>query len=458
MAIAGDWGERLAMARRNLAWVLGILGVTVLAFAVGQSAPTRDRDRDYELVRLVVDVLQEVRTRYVRELSPDEQRRLVETMVNGGLERLDPHSAFINPEEYKQFSRQTKGIFGGVGLSLGVDPQKGNVLTVVSPIVGTPAHEAGILAGDIILKVDGKSTETLGMNESIDAIQGEPGTPVTLTILHEGEKDPVDITVKRAVVKVPSVLGDRRLPDGSWDYMIDKERKIGYIRLSTFSETAPSEMKEALTTLNQQGMTGLILDLRGNPGGLIRAAVEIADMFLDQGRIVSTKGRVAQEEVFEATGPGTILQPAREHPITVIINRYSASASEILAAALQDHARAVVVGERSFGKGSVQNVIEMESRASALKLTTASYWRPSGKNIHRFPDSKETDDWGVSPDKGYAVKLEDKERINYLRWRNDRDVVRKADQPARKPVLPDFKDTVLEKALETTRAKLQAHG
>jgi carboxyl-terminal processing protease len=260
------------------------------------------------------------------------------------------------------------------------------------------------------------------------------------------------------VVKVPSVLGDRRLPDGSWDYMIDKERKIGYIRLSTFSETAPSEMKEALTTLNQQGMTGLILDLRGNPGGLIRAAVEIADMFLDQGRIVSTKGRVAQEEVFEATGPGTILQPAREHPITVIINRYSASASEILAAALQDHARAVVVGERSFGKGSVQNVIEMESRASALKLTTASYWRPSGKNIHRFPDSKETDDWGVSPDKGHAVKLEDKERINYLRWRNDRDVVRKADQPARKPVLPDFKDTVLEKALEATRAKLQAHG
>jgi len=240
------------MARRNLAWVLGILGVTVLAFAVGQSAPTRDRDRDYELVRLVVDVLQEVRTRYVRELSPDEQRRLVETMVNGGLERLDPHSAFINPEEYKQFSRQTKGIFGGVGLSLGVDPQKGNVLTVVSPIVGTPAHEAGILAGDIILKVDGKSTETLGMNESIDAIQGEPGTPVTLTILHEGEKDPVDITVKRAVVKVPSVLGDRRLPDGSWDYMIDKERKIGYIRLSTFSETAPSEMKEALTTLNNR--------------------------------------------------------------------------------------------------------------------------------------------------------------------------------------------------------------
>jgi len=430
------------MARRNLAWVLGILGVAVLAFAVGHSAPTRDRDRDYELVRLVVDVLQEVRTRYVRELTPDEQRRLVESMVNGGLEKLDPHSTFINPEEYKQFARQTKGVFGGVGMSLGFDPQKGNALTVVSPIVGTPAHDAGVL----------------GMNDSIEAIQGEPGSPVTLTILHEGEKDPVEITVKRAVVKVPSVLGDKRLPDGSWDFMIDKEKKIGYIRLINFSETAPAEMKAALTTLQSQGMTGLILDLRGNPGGLIRAAVEIADLFLDQGKIVSTKGRVAQEESYEAARDGTILLPAGEHPITIIINRYSASASEILAAALQDHTRAVVVGERSFGKGSVQNVIEMESRASALKLTTASYWRPSGKNIHRFPDSKETDDWGVSPDKGYEVKLEDKERINFLRWRNDRDVVRKTDQPARKPVLPDFKDTVLEKALNTTRAKLLANG
>ena len=293
------------MAHRNLAWVLGILGVGALAFAVGHSAPTRERDRDYELVRLVVDVLQEVRTRYVRELSPDDQRKLVESMVNGGLEKLDPHSAFINPGDYKQFSRQTKGVYGGAGMSLGIDPQKGNALTVFSPMVGTPAHEAGILAGDIILKIDGKTTESLGLNESIDMIQGEPGTDIVFTVLHEGEKEPVEILITRAVVKVPSVLGDRRLPDGSWDFMIDKEKKIGFIRLINFSETAPTEMKAALTSLQSQGMTGLILDLRGNPGGLIRAAVEIADLFLDQGRIVSTKGRTLQEEVHDATREGT---------------------------------------------------------------------------------------------------------------------------------------------------------
>jgi len=343
-------------------------------------------------------------------------------------------------------------------MSLGIDPQKGNALTVFSPMVGTPAHEAGILAGDIILKIDGKTTESLGLNESIDMIQGEPGTDIVFTVLHEGEKEPVEIRITRAVVKVPSVLGDRRLPDGSWDFMLDKEKKIGFIRLINFSETAPTEMKAALASLQSQGMTGLILDLRGNPGGLIRAAVEIADLFLDQGRIVSTKGRTLQEEVHDATRDGTLMLPAKEHPIAVLINRYSASASEILSAALQDHGRAVVLGERSFGKGSVQNVIEMEARASALKLTTASYWRPSGKNIHRFPDSKDTEDWGVSPDKGFEVKLEDRERIDYLRWRNSRDIVRKAEQPVKKPLLPDFKDKALEKAVEVIRGKLPTNG
>lgn len=444
------------MTGRNLGWILGVMAVGVFGLAVSRSAPSRGRDSDYEMARLMVDVLQEVRQRYVRELKPEEQRQLVEAMINGGLERLDPHSSYINPQEYKQFSRASKGSFGGVGISLGVDLQKGSRLTVLSPIVGTPAYNAGILAGDIITKINGKSTENLGISEAIDMIQGEPGTEVVLTVVHEGEKKPVDYTLKRDIIRVQSVIGDSRLPDGNPDFMLDKERKIAYVRISSFAETTVGELKAALAAIQAAGARALVIDLRYNPGGLLSAAVEISDMFLDDGVIVSTRGRNQQDQVYSAHRDGTLFLPAKQFPIAVLVNRYSASASEILSAALQDHGRAIVVGERSFGKGSVQNVIPMESQASALKLTTASYWRPSGKNIHRFPDSKETDEWGVKPSEGMEVKLEDKERVDYQRWRSDRDVVREAGKPY-SPLLPDFKDRVLGKALEAVRAAMPAN-
>lgn len=444
------------MTGRNLGWILGVMAVGVFGLAVSRSAPSRGRDSDYEMARLMVDVLQEVRQRYVRELKPEEQRQLVEAMINGGLERLDPHSSYINPQEYKQFARASKGSFGGVGISLGVDLQKGSRLTVLSPIVGTPAYNAGILAGDIITKINGKSTENLGISEAIDMIQGEPGTEVVLTVVHEGEKKPVDYTLKRDIIRVQSVIGDSRLPDGNPDFMLDKERKIAYVRISSFAETTVGELKAALAVIQAAGARALVIDLRYNPGGLLSAAVEISDMFLDDGVIVSTRGRNQQDQVYSAHRDGTLFLPAKQFPIAVLVNRYSASASEILSAALQDHGRAIVVGERSFGKGSVQNVIPMESQASALKLTTASYWRPSGKNIHRFPDSKETDEWGVKPSEGMEVKLEDKERVDYQRWRSDRDVVREAGKP-HSPLLPDFKDRVLGKALEAVRAAMPAN-
>lgn len=444
------------MTGRNLVWLAGVLAVAIFGLAVSRSAPSRGRDSDYEMARLMVDVLQEVRERYVRELKPEEQRQLVEAMINGGLERLDPHSNYINPQEFKQFSRASKGSFGGVGISLGVDFQKGSRLTVLSPIVGTPAYNAGILAGDIITKINGKATENLGISEAIEMIQGEPGTEVTLTVVHEGEKKPVDYTLKRDIIRVQSVIGDTRLPDGSPDFMLDKERKVAYIRVTSFAESTVGELKAALAAIQAAGARALVLDLRYNPGGLLSAAVEISDLFIDDGVIVSTKGRNQQDQVYSARREGTLFLPARQFPIAVLVNRYSASASEILSAALQDHGRAIVVGERSFGKGSVQNVIPMESQSSALKLTTASYWRPSGKNIHRFPDSKETEEWGVKPSEGMEVKLEDKERVDYQRWRGDRDVVREEGK-TKSPVLPDFKDRVLEKALEAVRAAMPAN-
>lgn len=518
------------MSRRNLYWLLGIVAVSLLGITVSYSAPTREKDKDYELVRLVVDVLHEVRQRYVADIDPERQRKLVEDMINGGLERLDPHSAYIPPREYKQFEKQSEGKFGGVGIQVGLD-RLTRQLSVISPMPGTPAYEAGVLAGDLIVKIDGKSTENMRMNDAVDLIQGEPGQPVTLTVLHEGAKESVDVPITRAIIEVPCVLGDQRKTDNlrEWDFLLDKKNKIGYIRLTNFSKTASKELRAAVEELQRDDVCGLILDLRNNPGGLLKEACAVADLFLNRGRIVSTRGRNHKEEIYDAKPEDTLLSIGREVPMAVLVNKYSASASEIVAAALQDHDRAVIIGERTYGKGSVQNIIEMHqgSERSALKLTTASYWRPSGKNIHRFPDSKDSDDWGVRPndsgykltpealaalanagvpasvvaklksfpdrrfllkkdylaelakvlrkeeldqnkskllahaDRGFEVPMNDEERLEYMVYRTDRDVIRSKAKPAKKkdgkPKKP-FVDRVLEKALDHLKKEINKGG
>jgi carboxyl-terminal processing protease len=451
-----DQEDFLNMPRSNLAWLLGISSVALLGYAVSHSAPPREKDQDYELVRLVVDVLDEVDHKYVRPLDAQAKRKLVEDMVNGGLEHLDPHSGFINEKEYKRFTLNNKGKFGGVGIQIGFDRLNAGQLRVDSPMVDTPAYEAGVLAGDMIVKINGRSTENMRLSEAVDLITGDPGTKVVLTVLHQGSKKPVDIEITRAMIEVKSVLGDLRKPDNpkEWEYYVDKQNQIGYVRLTAFTETTADELRTVLTKLLKEGLRGLVLDLRTNPGGLLREAVEVSRMFLNEGRIVSTKGRNQQEEVFDAK-PGGALVPA-DLPVAVLINRLSASASEIVAAALQDHKRAVIVGERSYGKGSVQNIIEMEGHKSALKLTTASYWRPSGKNIHRFPDSKESDEWGVRPDPGFAVAMDDEERIDYLYYRRNRDVIpgKGTTRPAKPKTDKDgkekkpFVDRTLQRALD----------
>jgi carboxyl-terminal processing protease len=329
-------------------------------------------------------------------------------------------------------------------------------------MVGTPAYEAGIMAGDIIVKVDGKSTENMLLKHVVETITGEPGTKVMLSVVHVGAKTPVDIELTRAEIRIDSVLGDHRQKDNEreWDFWIEPESRIAYVRVVAFTETTVSELTKVVDGLQKANMRGLVLDLRGNPGGLLKSAVEVSSMFLDEGKnVVSTKGRGnVQEDIYNARRIPQLPPAARPYPIAVLLNQYSASASEIVAAALQDHFRAVVVGERSFGKGSVQNIIAMESGATALKLTTASYWRPSGKNIHRFPDSKDDEDWGVKPNKGLEVKLSDEERIDYFRWRRLRDVVRRnADAPKTKEEekLKDFRDRVLDKAVEYINGELK---
>ena len=240
----------------------------------------------------------------------------------------------------------------------------------------------------------------------------------------------------RAIIEVPSVMGDRRKPNDEWDFMLDKDKKIGYIRITNFIQNTTEHVKDALDELKKDGMKGLILDLRDDPGGLLSAAVEISDLFVEDGKIVSTRGRNTAEKTYEAHKDGTYTG----FPMVVLVNHNSASASEILAACLQDHDRAVVVGERSFGKGSVQNILDLEDGNSVLKLTVATYWRPSGKNIHRFKNAKDTDEWGVSPSPGLEVKLSREEYHDWFLARRDRDFLSSRNKPKAEKPKADEKD------------------
>lgn len=401
--------------------LIGIAAVIVAAGFCWQAASSAPNDdQDAELYRLFVDALEQVDRSYIKDV---DRRDLVESAIAGMLSELDPYSNYIGPREWKHFDRATVGKFGGIGVQI---TMKDGVLTVLSPVVGTPAYEAGIIAGDRIVKVDGHVLRGLSLNDIVDKLTGEPDTELVLTIQRGSDNaKPFDVKLKRAIVAVESVLGDTHGTDDHWDFMLDEKDKIGYIRINSFIQNTAKDLRAAVDSLLKQGMKGLVLDLRYNPGGLLPAAIEVSDLFVDEGVIVSTKGRNTVEKTYYAEKSGTL----PDFPMVVLVNQYSASASEIVSACLQDHKRAVVIGERTWGKGSVQNLIQLEGGKSALKLTTASYWRPSGQNIHRFEDSKEEDQWGVSPNEDFEVKFTAKDHNRYSRWRQERDrIVGKAKE------------------------------
>jgi len=440
------------MSRFNLAWLIVVPLAMLTVVGLSFTAPTRQNDKEYKLVRTVVDVLAEVDQHFVRPLDDDQKQKLVEDMINGGLDRLDPYSQYMNPDEFRQFNAGTEGNFGGVGIHLGMDPRTG-LLMVISPMVGTPAHEAGILAGDLIIKIDDKTTEGMHIPDAVRLIQGEPGTKISLTVVHEGNRQPETYTMNRAMIEVQSVLGLSRRADNprEFEWFADRDRGIAYIRVVQFTEHSFDDLKKTVERLQGEGAKGLVLDLRDNPGGLLKSAVEVSDLFLSSGRIVSTKDRNGAGKSWDAKVDGTALEPAAEHPIAVLVNKNSASAAEIVAAALQDNKRAVVVGERSYGKGSVQKIIKLGGDPpTALKLTTDTYWRPNGENMHRYPDSKDTDTWGVKPNPGYEIAMKDDERLDYLRYRRAKDVIRNKPKEPEKP----FVDRALDKAVEYVRGEL----
>ncbi len=465
------------MPLRNLAWFLVVPAMVGLALAICFSAPPPDRD--YDRVRQLVNVLAEVDANFYRELTEKEKQQLVEEMINGGLQKLDRHSEYFNAEQLKRFESDAQGSFGGVGILLTIDPST-KFLKVNHPTPGTPAYDAGIIADDLIVKIDGKSTEGLTVPDARKLVVGEPGTSVKLTIRRAG-RNPADeeVTLTRAQIAQHPVSGVRRRTDdpNKWEWFLDKANGIGYVRLSAFNELTAKELKAAVEEIERDGGKALVLDLRDNPGGLLTQAVEVVDLFLTEGKIVSTRNRNNKERVFEAKKDGTIFLPAEQKPIAVLVNDNSASASEIVAAALQDHKRAVVIGERSYGKGSVQKLLRLGGQGdqqAAVKLTTETYWRPSGVNIDRVRAPEDApDQWGVKPDINVPMTKEEKIRADVEQLRvhwvaGKPDVVGPKPPPAPnprgldgKPLVDDskpFVDQPLNKAVEVLKKSIGGVG
>ena len=400
-------------------------------------------DKDYELLKLFADALDQVERNYVKEV---DRRELMEGAIKGMLSKLDPHSNYIAPSDLEKFRSSVENEFGGIGISVSTESGE---LVVTTPLYGTPAYRAGIRGGDKITEIDGQPTKGITMDEAIKRIKGKLGTSVKLNVLHlaDGSTDIKDVT--RELIRMDSVIGDHRKPDDTWNFFLDEPKKIGYIRITTFSRHTADEIRSALQQLSANGVKGLILDLRWNPGGLLTSAIEISDFFVADGRIVSTAGRNAPERTWEAKKEGTF----EGFPIAVLVNHSSASASEILSACLQDHKKAVVIGERTWGKGSVQNIIELDDGKSAMKLTTAGYKRPSGQNIHREEGAKETDEWGVKPNPGFELKLTDAEVEEYFADRKARDVI--AARPKEPGAEPARKiDKQVQKAVDYLSTEL----
>ncbi|HID78136.1 MAG TPA: S41 family peptidase [Planctomycetaceae bacterium] len=403
--------------RVGIAWL--VLMAAVLVVTTPAAQPAAQRDEEYELMRLLIDTLDQVERNYVKPVS---RRELVEAAIRGILSKLDPYSSYIGPSEMQSFRTAMDSQFGGIGIEIGM--RRGRLM-VLSPLVGTPAYRAGVSAGDWITRIDGQSTEGMGLDEAVKRLKGPVGSTVRITVVRPGQSREQELTITRQIIHIDTVTGNHRRADESWEFMLDPEKRIGYIRIAAFSRSTADELRRALDELQTEGMRALVLDLRFNPGGLLSSAVAVSDMFVSKGRIVSTEGRNVPSRSWEAHQKGTY----GGFPMAVLVNRFTASGAEIVAACLQDHKRALVIGERTYGKGTVQNVIELEhdpdadTARTALKLTTAGYQRPSGHKIHRFPGEGEEAEWGVQPDEGFRRQLSQREMFAVLQQQRLRDML-----------------------------------
>jgi carboxyl-terminal processing protease len=435
------------MPRRNYLLIFAAVVASIVCYRAADRNP---------LGRSFAEVADLIDRHYVGHV---DRNALWSAAVRGMLTELgDPYSEYFAPKAAAEFEELLNQEFGGIGIYVDVDPQSKRPV-VISPIVGSPAYRAGLLAGDVITKIDGQSTAGMKFADATALIRGKVGAPVQLTVERPGKTDPIQLPpMERDVINVDSVLGDTRTADGHWNFMVQHDPKIGYVRITSFGERTAGELKTALGQLQSQGVQGLVLDLRDDPGGLLPAAIDVCNLFLPQGKpIVSLRGRdAAEQRRYTATGGDKFL----DLPVVVLVDHGSASAAEIVAACLQDDGRAKIIGQRSYGKGTVQNFIPLNADEGVLKLTTAGYWRPNGHNIHRIAGAKETDEWGVTPDAGLEVKMSDDDFQKWVSWRRDRDkLLPQKDSGANSPGVADqtnFTDDLpLTKALEQLAAEIK---
>lgn len=377
----------------------------------------------YENLRIFTEVLSHVESNYVEETDPE---KLIHGAIRGMLRTLDPHSSFMPPDVYREMQVETEGRFGGLGIEITL---RDDILTVVSPIEGTPAFRAGIQAADQIVKIEGESTKDITLIDAVKKLRGPEGSTVTISVFRKGFSEPKDFTLARAVIQIKSVRW-KKLPDD-----------IGYVKLRSFQKSTTDELEEALHDLEEQNIRALVLDLRNNPGGLLEQAIAVSDEFLESGKlIVYTKGRLAGQNM---KGYSKNDRAHLDYPMVILVNEGSASASEIVAGALQDLERATIVGSQSFGKGSVQTIIPL-SDGSGLRLTTAKYYTPKGQEINGK---------GITPDivvEEAKLPQEKEEEGKQGAPRSRRQISMPGDDPS--------EDMQLQKAIDFLKVQVQKGG
>jgi carboxyl-terminal processing protease len=426
----------MTLKRIVITLIVVLLGINlaIAARIYSDASARQDKDNPYTQMELITRVMELIRKEYV-DSDKAAYTNLTYGALKGMLNSLDPHSQFMEPQVYQDMKEDTEGKFGGLGIVISMS--KEGFLTVIAPMEDTPGARAGLLPGDRIIKIDGKMTDKLSLQEAVRQLRGDPGTKVTITTFRSKAKDPSekikDHTIERAEIKVDSVKdikGHNLNQEGSYPLLDDK---IGYIRITQFNEPTADEFEKALTKLEGEGMTALILDLRNNPGGLLESARKVASKFVPSGElIVSTEGRDPTQKVVYRSERG---KKRLSYPVVVLVNNGSASGSEIVAGALQDLKRAVLVGETTFGKGSVQSVLALPD-GSAMRLTTAKYYTPSHKVIHEH---------GVTPDIPVPVSEEDERKLLEQRARANMP----ADATAEK--VEPISDVQLDRAIDVIK-------